>query len=292
MIKSMTGYGRSEISRGERKITVEMKSVNNRYLDVNIKMPKKLNFFEASIRTELKRFIQRGKIDLFLTYEDRTENNVCVKYNKELAAEYYHYLQQMAEDLQLRNDISLSAIARFPDVFTMEEQTVDEKELWDLVKEAIDEAAVGFVESRVREGEYLKQDLENKLDEMLGHVDFITARAPRIVADYRENLRAKVQELLQDSAVDESRILQEVTIYADKVCVDEELVRLHSHIEATRAALSGDEGVGRKLDFLAQEMNREANTILSKSDDLEVSAHAIELKTGIEKVREQIQNIE
>ncbi len=269
-----------------------MKSVNNRYLDVNIKMPKKLNFFEASIRAELKRYIQRGKIDLFLTYEDRTENNVCVKYNKELAAEYYHYLQQMAEDLQLRNDISLSAIARFPDVFTMEEQTVDEKELWELVKEAIDEAAVGFVESRVREGEYLKQDLENKLDELLGHVDFITARAPQIVADYRENLRSKVQELLQDTSIDESRILQEVTIYADKVCVDEELVRLHSHIEATRAALSGDEGVGRKLDFLAQEMNREANTILSKSDDLEVSAHAIELKTGIEKVREQIQNIE
>ncbi|MDO4284765.1 MAG: YicC/YloC family endoribonuclease [Eubacteriales bacterium] len=292
MIKSMTGYGRGESSQGQRKVTVEMKSVNNRYLDVNIRMPKKLNFFEAAIRAELKKFIQRGKIDLFLTYDDLTENNLCVKYNKELAAEYYHHLQQMAEDLSLTNDVRLSQIAQLPDVFTMEEQTVDEEELWNLIRAAIGEAAAGFVESRVREGEFLRNDLSGKLDELLDHVAFITERSPAIIDAYRENLRAKVQELLQDTSVDEGRLLQEVTIYADKVCVDEELVRLRSHIEATKQALSGDEGVGRKLDFLAQEMNREANTILSKSGDLEVSARAIELKTGIEKIREQIQNIE
>lgn len=292
MIKSMTGFGRCEIARGERKISVEMKSVNHRYLDVSIKMPKKLNFFETAIRSELKNHIQRGKVDLFIAYEDLTESNVCVKYNKELAAEYMMYLSRMAEDFSLENDIRVSALSRYPEVLSMEEQTPDEEELWQLLAEAVRGAAEGFVETRVREGENLKNDLLGKLDGMLEHVDYITERSPLIVAEYKQKLRDRVKDLLEDANVDENRLLMEVTIFADKVCVDEELVRLRSHIETTKESLQQGGSIGRKLDFIAQEMNREANTILSKTSDLEISNRAIELKTEIEKVREQIQNIE
>ena len=292
MIRSMTGFGRCEVTKGERKITVEMKSVNHRYLDVSIKMPKKLNFFEAAIRSELKNYIERGKVDLFITYEDLTESNVCVKYNKELAAEYMKYLTQMAEDFSLDNDIRVSTLSRYPEVFSMEEQTVDEEELWQLLAKAIRGAAEKFVETRIKEGENLRDDLVGKLDGMLTHVDYITERSPQIIAEYRQKLEEKVKELIDDVKVDESRLLMEVTIFADKVCVDEELVRLRSHIETTKENLIQGGSIGRKLDFIAQEMNREANTILSKANDLEISNRAIELKTEIEKVREQIQNIE
>ncbi|MDE7275764.1 MAG: YicC family protein [Lachnospiraceae bacterium] len=292
MIKSMTGFGRSEIVEGDRKITVEMKSVNHRYLDVNIKMPKKLNFFEAAIRNELKQYIQRGKVDVFITYEDYTESNLCVKYNKELAAEYMKYLEQMAEHFSLDNDVRVSALSRYPEVFSMEEQTIDEEELWQMLEKAVSQAAEGFVATRIKEGENLREDLLGKLDGMLAHVEYITERSPEIISQYRQKLEDKVRELLGDAQIDESRLLMEVTIFADKVCVDEELVRLRSHIETTKESLIQGGGIGRKLDFIAQEMNREANTILSKANDLEISNRAIELKTEIEKVREQIQNIE
>lgn len=292
MIKSMTGFGRCEVAEGERKITVEMKSVNHRYLDINMKMPKKLNFFEAAIRNELKNYIQRGKVDIFISYEDFTESNVCVKYNKELAAEYVKYLKQISEDFSLDNDVRVSALSRYPEVLSMEEQTIDEEELWELLNRAIKGAAENFLDTRIKEGENLKEDLIEKLDGMLEHVDYITKRSPEIIDEYKKKLKEKVTELLEDAQIDESRLLMEVTIFADKVCVDEELVRLRSHIETTRGNLLQGGGIGRKLDFIAQEMNREANTILSKTSDLEVSNHAIELKTEIEKVREQIQNIE
>lgn len=292
MIKSMTGFGRCEIAEKDRKMTVEMKSVNHRYLDVNIKMPKKLNFFEAAIRNELKKYIQRGKVDIFVTYEDFTESNLCVKYNKEIAAEYVKYLGQMAEDFSLDNDVRISVLSRYPEVLTMEEQAVGEEELWQMLEKAIRGAAEGFVETRIKEGENLKNDLIVKLDGMLAHVEYITERSPEIIIQYRQKLEEKVKELLGDAQIDESRLLMEVTIFADKVCVDEELVRLKSHIETTRENLVQGGSIGRKLDFIAQEMNREANTILSKTTDLEISNHAIELKTEIEKVREQIQNIE
>lgn len=292
MIKSMTGFGRYEIAEGERKITVEMKSVNHRYLDVSIKMPKKLSFFETAIRSELKNYIQRGKVDVFITYEDFTESNICVKYNKEVAAEYVKYLEQMQKDFSLDNDIRVSTLSRYPEVFSMEEQTIDEEELWQLLDKAIKGAVEGFVASRIKEGENLRDDLIVKLDGMLEHVDYIEERSPEIITEYRQKLEDKVKELLGDAQVDESRLLMEVTIFADKVCVDEELVRLRSHIEMTKENLVQGGSIGRKLDFIAQEMNREANTILSKTNNLEISNHAIELKTEIEKVREQIQNIE
>ena len=202
------------------------------------------------------------------------------------------YLQQMEKDFSLDNDIRVSTLSRYPEILTMEEQTIDEEELWQLLDKAIKGSAEAFVETRIREGENLKEDLIAKLDGMLEHVDFITERSPQIIAEYKKKLEEKVKELIGDAQVDENRLLMEVTIFADKVCVDEELVRLRSHIETTRDNLLQGGSIGRKLDFIAQEMNREANTILSKANDLETSNRAIELKTEIEKVREQIQNIE
>ena len=292
MIKSMTGFGRAESVTTERKIVIEMKSVNHRYCDMNIKMPKKLNFFESAIRNHLKKYIGRGKIDIFISYEDYTENNLCVKYNQEIAAEYVKYIQQMAEDFSLKSDLSAGALSRYPEVLTLEEQSENEDELWKEIEVILDEAATKFVESRTKEGEALKSDLIEKLDGMIEMVDYIENVSPSLIESYRERLETKVGELLENSAIDENRIAAEVTIYADKICVDEETVRLRSHIENTKSSLLEGGNVGRKLDFIAQEMNREANTILSKANSLDVSNKAIDLKTEIEIVREQIQNIE
>lgn len=292
MIKSMTGFGRCEVAENNRKFMVEMKAVNHRYLDVNIKMPKSLNFFESAIRTELKNYIARGKVDVFIAYEDFSEHTSSVRYNRELAEEYLTYLRQMAKDFGLDDDVRVSTLSKYPEVFVMEEAGVDEEELWKCLRKAVTGAAEMFVESRVTEGAHLRDDLIEKLDGMLKLVDVISERSPQIVAEYRRKLEEKVRDLLGDSTVDEGRLLTEVTIFADKVCVDEEVVRLRSHIETTRNALLEGGSIGRKLDFIAQEMNREANTTLSKANDLEISNCAIELKTEIEKVREQIQNIE
>ncbi|MDE7271115.1 MAG: YicC family protein, partial [Acetatifactor sp.] len=265
---------------------------NHRYLAVNIKMPKKLNFFEAAIRSELKNYISRGKVDIFITYEDFSESTFGVRYNKEAAEAYLRYLRQMAQEFGLDDDIRVSTLSKYPEVFTMEEQDVDEEELWKELQRALAGAAEMFVKTRVTEGEHLRDDLIAKLDGMGELVASIAERSPKIVAEYRQKLADKVKELLGDNTMDEARILTEVTIFADKVCVDEELVRLRSHIETTKKTLMEGGSIGRKLDFIAQEMNREANTTLSKSNDLEISNYAIELKTEIEKVREQIQNIE
>lgn len=292
MIKSMTGFGRCEIADEKRKFTVELKSVNHRYLDVNIKMPKKLNFFESTIRNLLKEYIERGKVDVYITYEDYTEDNFTLKYNAALAGEYLKHLREMSEEFGIDNDIRVSSLSRYPEVFTMEEQTIDEKELWSGLEQAIRGACEQFVDSRITEGENLRADLISKLDNMLSYVDFIEERSPVIMKEYRTKLEDKVHELLGDKQIDDARIAQEVTIFADKICVDEETVRLRSHIQSTKDTLNVGGSIGRKLDFIAQEMNREANTILSKSNDLRISDTGINLKTDIEKVREQIQNIE
>lgn len=292
MIKSMTGFGRCEVTGKDRKLTVEMKSVNHRYLDVNIKMPKRFNFFESAIRTELKNYIGRGKVDVFITCEDYSEDRGSLKYNRGLAKEYLTYLRQMAEEFGLDDDIRVSSLSRYPEVFMMEEQNIDEEELWKDMQSALRGAAENFVKTRVAEGENLLADLNDKLDAMLSHVEFIAERSPKLIQEYKEKLQEKVREMLEDVHIDENRLYMEVTIFADKVCVDEELVRLRSHVESTKKTLLAGGSVGRKLDFIAQEMNREANTILSKANDLEITDRAIELKNEIEKVREQIQNIE
>jgi uncharacterized protein (TIGR00255 family) len=292
MIKSMTGFGRCEISNEMRRIVVEIKSVNHRYLDVAVKMPKKLTLFENTIRSLMKEYAQRGKVDIFINYEDCTENQVQLKYNESLAGEYMKYMRQMAEHFDIPLDITAASLAKYPEVFAMEAQELDEKELWQLLEQAIRGAAEQFVEARRREGEQLREDLLGKLDAMVGYVEQIEARAPQIVAEYRAKLTDKVQELLADTQIDESRLVTEVTFFADKICTDEETVRLKSHIVSMKETLMQGDNIGRKLDFIAQEMNREANTILSKANDMTVSDIAISLKTDIEKVREQIQNIE
>ncbi|MDD7730593.1 MAG: YicC family protein [Clostridia bacterium] len=292
MIKSMTGFGRAEVITNERKITVELKSVNHRYLDLSIKMPRKLNFLEGAIRNLLKTYIQRGKVDVFITYEDYSLNCVALKYNKELAKEYLTYIREMAEEFGLENDIKASTLSRYPEVLSMEEQSLDEDELWGFLEGPLREACEKFVATREREGEHLKRDLIEKLNGLDEKVRQVEERSPEVVDIYREKLEAKVHELLADSQIEDSRIAAEVVIYSDKICNDEETVRLHSHIQGMKKMLEEKEGVGRKLDFMAQEMNREANTILSKSSDLIVSDIAIDLKTEIEKIREQIQNIE
>ena len=292
MIKSMTGFGRCEVLKDSRKFTVELKSVNHRYLDVNIRMPKKLNFFETSIRTLLKSYADRGKVDIFITYEDLSQSQVSVKYNAALAAEYLKYLNQMAEEFSLDNDVRVSTLSRYPEVFTMEECSEDEDELWNGLKEALEGAFSQFVEMRTKEGERLKEDILLKLDLLSEQIRFIEERSPQIIAEYRTKLEEKMRELLEDTQIDDNRIAAEVILFADKICTDEEVVRLKSHIQHMKETLEESNGIGRKLDFIAQEMNREANTILSKANDLDISYRANSLKTEIEKIREQIQNIE
>lgn len=293
MIKSMTGFGRSETESGEQRFTVEMKSVNHRYLDISIRVPRKLNFLETAAKSYLKQKIQRGKVDVFIGYEDLSQRSASIKYNREAAGEYLYYLRQMAEEFGLEQDVRTSVLSRYPEVFTMEEQSADEDTLWEGMKAALDQAAKQFVGSRIREGEQLEKDICEKLDGMRKLVLQIEERAPQILAEYRRRIEEKAAELLENAQIEESRLAAEMVLFADKICTDEEIVRLKSHIQSMQDTLGQmEEGVGRKLDFIAQEMNREANTILSKSNDLETSNLGIQLKTEIEKVREQIQNVE
>lgn len=289
----MTGFGRAEVVTDERKITIELKSVNHRYLDLSIKMPKKLSFLEGAIRNLMKTYIQRGKVDVYITYEDYTMNNGALKYNRELASEYITCLKQMQQDFGLDYDIKVSTLSRYPEVLVMEEQSVDEEALWGFIEPPLREACEKFIQTRDQEGGNLEKDLLDKLKALDEKVILVENRAPEVVNAYRTKLEAKVAELLADTQIDDNRIAAEVILFSDKICNDEETVRLHSHIRNMQKMLATEtEGIGRKLDFMAQEMNREANTILSKSSDLETSNIAIDLKTEIEKIREQIQNVE
>ena len=293
MIKSMTGFGRCEIVNDDAKITVEMKAVNHRSLDLGIKMPKRFNMYESAIRSMVKNLgVERGKVDLYITCEDYKAQQGTLKYNPAIAAEYVAYCARMAQEFGLENDLRVTSLSRMPEVLTIEQTEDDEEALWQMLQDALRSAVEHFIQSRAAEGEHLCRDLIGKLDGMMKLVDRIESRSPDVISEYRSRISAKVAEFLQNTAVDDARIAAEVTLYADKVCTDEETVRLRSHISAMKETLLAGGSIGRKLDFLAQEMNREANTILSKSNDLEVSDIGISLKTEIEKVREQIQNIE
>ena len=294
MVKSMTGFGRWESSDENRRILVEIKAVNHRYLDFGIKMPKKFYLFESRVRGLMKEYAVRGKIDIFVTYEDYTEDRVSLKFNKTLASEYMQSFQIMSEEFGIPNDITVSRLASFPDVFTMEHSEEDEDQLWELLEGALRRAGELFAEQRLHEGEQLQKDILDKLSSMEEWVSFIEARSPEVVKEYQQRLETRMREILEDKNVDEARLMTEVAVFSDKTCVDEETVRLRSHIGAMKKALTENstESVGRKLDFLAQEMNREANTILSKCNNMDISQTAIQLKTEIEKIREQVQNIE
>lgn len=294
MINSMTGFGRGEAQGPNYKVTVEMKSVNHRYIDISVKMPKKLNAYEANLKAILKDYICRGKVDIYISVETVSGADVNIRYNAETAEKYLAVFKEMSEQFELENDIRVSALSRYPEVLVTEELEPEEDELYNLAEEAFTKACRQISEARSAEGEHLKKDLVEKLDGMLSMIEYITSHSEDILKDYRNKLLDKVQEVLGDVNVDENRIATEVVLYADKICVDEEMVRLKSHINSMKnTLLTGDEqGIGRKLDFIAQEMNREANTTLSKANNLEISQKAIDLKTEIEKVREQIQNIE
>ncbi len=292
MVRSMTGYGKGIAENSDARVTIEMKSVNHRYLDLNIKLPKKLNFLESTIRNKISESVFRGKVDVYITLNEHSDACYQVSINDAIAQKYYDSISAMADKLGIDNDMKASSISRLPDVIELEEMEADEDSLKTLVLEALDACVAQFVDSRIAEGNRLESDLIAKMDEMLVLVDRLEARSPQIIEEYRARLKTKVSELLEDTHIDEARVAQEVVIYADKICIDEEMVRLKSHVSETRGVFDLDKEVGRKLDFLAQELNREANTILSKSTDVEIADIGITLKTLIEKVREQIQNIE
>lgn len=290
----MTGFGRSEIITDDYRVLVEIKSVNHRYLDLSIKMPRKFNAFEAGMRSLLKKYIDRGKTDVYVSFDDYTEQGKKLIYNRDIAAEYMKYIREMSESFDIRNDVGAAALSRLPDVLVMEDIGADDERYRDVLEKAFTEAALNFRSDREREGEQLKNDLLLKLDKIDDFVRRIETFAPSVVENYRRRLTEKIFDILSDPEIraDEGRVVTEVAIYADKVCTDEEMVRLKAHIDSMRKKLTAGGSCGRELDFLAQEMNREANTTLSKANNLAIADAAIGLKTEVEKIREQVQNIE
>lgn len=291
MIQSMTGFGRGEALNEKYKLTIEMKSVNHRYLDISVRLPRKLNYFETIIRKMVKNFAARGKIDVYVSFEDHANDIGTIRYNSEAAATYLKGIRQIANEFGIPDQTNAYQLSQFPDVFTTEED-LDEDMITSLISDAMNTAGTRFVESRSLEGKSLYQDILKKLRHMDTLIDEISKRTPQMVEEYRQNLTDRVQELLGDTKLDENILATELIIYSDKICVDEEMVRLRTHILHMEETLIKTEPVGRKLDFLIQEMNREANTTLSKANDIEISNYGIDLKTEIEKLREQIQNIE
>ena len=292
MVRSMTGYGRFEAENDVSKLTVEIKSVNHRYCDISIRLPRNLNAFENDIRKQVKESVSRGKIDVFVTYESSREGDSLVKYNKAMAKSYMELLNTISMDFQLANNVDALTLSRYPEVFTLEEEHVDEEALQELVRKTVAGALENFIHSRETEGENLKKDLIHKLDYLGVVAEEIEKRAPEVFCEYKERLTEKVAELLGDTKIDDGVMATELVVYSDKICIDEELVRLKSHIRHMKETLETEDAVGRKLDFIAQELNREANTTLSKANDMIISNQGIVLKTEIEKIREQIQNLE
>ena len=292
MIKSMTGYGRGEAVLHGRPITVEVRSVNNRYLDCTIKLPRIYVFAEDAMKSAVQSHISRGKVDVFVTIGPSENGDVSISVNRPMADGYYAALCALRDAYGLKDDISVSMLARFQDVFLVEKNQEDLEAVSADICSVLELALKDFDAMRLREGEKLGQDVLSRADTIEGLVSKVEVRSPGIVADYRARLSAKMAEVLQNTQLDESRILTEAAIYADKVAVDEETVRLRSHLSQLRHLLQQDGAIGRKLDFLIQEFNREANTIGSKCNDIETAGYVVDIKAEIEKIREQIQNME
>ena len=292
MIKSMTGFGRGEYAGETLKFIVEIKSVNHRYLDANVRIPKEYAFMDTSIRSEIKKYLGRGKVDVFVTYQIIGDVNYDLQFNEHLAQEYVDAYERVAQRFNLTNDLTAARLGAQPEIFRLKEDSMNEEEVWSILRTALDTALEMLVETRTAEGVNLKKDMTAKLDALKASVEQIETRYPEILAAYENRLKEKIADILGDNQIDESRLAAEVVLFADKLATDEETVRLKSHIDAMKKELEKGSDIGRKLDFIAQEMNREANTILSKANDLETSNIAIDLKTGIEKIREQVQNIE
>lgn len=292
MIKSMTGYGRVEEMVDGRKITVELRSVNHRYSDYSIRLPRYMLFLEERVRKTAAEYITRGKVDIFISVEAFDDTDRDIVLNEALAGSYLRALQKLRDSFGLRDDISVSSVARYSDVFKTENKEADEEKDWEDVGKVLYAALDSFNSMRIREGERICRDLLDRVEYMKELAQKIDERAPEIVKDYEARLYEKIKEVLGEREVDDARVLTEVAIFADKVAINEELVRLSSHFEEYSIILNSDEPVGRRLDFLMQEINREINTIGSKSNDITVAKIVVELKAELEKLREQIQNIE
>ncbi len=292
MIKSMTGYGRFEASERDYRVSVEIKSVNHKYCDINIKMPARFGEFENDIRKTAKQYAERGKIDVYVSFEDYSESRTLVRYRSDVARGYMDAISAAADEFGVKPLAEATSLLMFPGVVSLEEAPEDTGRIFGIVDASLRKACEMFARSREKEGAVLRDDILRKLDRVLELVGEIELRSPQIVGEYRKRLSSKVLELLGDRKIDDGVLATEIAIFADKLCVDEETVRLRSHAKNMRETLDAGESVGRKLDFIAQEMNREANTILSKAGDMSVSETAIELKTEVEKIREQVQNIE
>ncbi len=292
MVKSMTGYGRAVETVNGREFTVEIRSVNNRYLDCSVKLPRVLSFAEEAVKAAVKAAVSRGKVDVFITLRSESESDVQVTLNRPVLEGYLAAMRQMVTDYQVRDDISVSTLARMSDVFVVEKPQTDEDQLKADLLGVVSKALCAYDQMRITEGLALEQDLRNRAKTILELVAQVEEANPQTVSDYRKRLQTKMQEVLEGKGFDESRILMEAAIFADKVAVDEETVRLRSHLEQMDHMLSGNGGIGRKLDFLLQEMNREANTTGSKCSDVKVARIVVDIKAELEKIREQTQNIE
>ncbi len=292
MIKSMTGYGHYEATLNNRKISAEIKSVNHRYTDFNVKVPRQFGFLEDVVRKESANVVKRGKVDIYVSITDYNEDSVRVVSNIALGKEYVSELEKLSEETGLKNDVTLSFLASLPEMFKVDKPPCDEEQLKEDVLTVFKEALRLYDDMRSQEGARLGQDLLEKGKIIEDYVDKISLRAPQIIENYSQRLRNSIEEILKGIPVDESRLLNEVAIFTDKVNVDEEMVRLRSHVKELSSIINGNIPAGRKLDFLVQEINREVNTTGSKSNDVETTKIVVEMKTEIEKMREQIQNIE
>ncbi len=292
MIKSMTGFGRAMFDDEKRSFLVEMRAVNHRYLDMNIRMPKSLMPLEDRVRKLISRFISRGKIDVFITYRNYAREDTAVRSNHNLAKGYMEILRDLSHEFSLKDDISVSLLAKFPDVVFTEEKEENIDEIWSLLEKAVEGASRNMLQMKTVEGESLKTDMLSKAKEIVSMVETVREKDRKVIPLYKERLEKRISELLDTVPVDESRLALEIALYTDKSSIDEEITRLLSHMEQLEKFLSEKDPVGRKLDFLAQEMNREANTMASKSVDIEITNLVLLIKNEIEKIREQMQNIE
>ncbi len=292
MIKSMTGYGRAQQLVDGMNITVEIKSVNHRYFEFSSKLSRTYGFLDEKLKSFFNGRLTRGKMECFVQIEAVEEPDTVISLNHSLVKGYLDAYKELAETYGLENDVKVSNISRVGDIFTVRKQAADEDRIWAAVSIVADEALAGFISMREREGARLRDDVLSRLDEIIKNVEFIEARSPETVAEYNEKLLGRLRELLNDTHIDEQRILTEAAIFADKIAVAEETVRLRSHISQLRLFLDSSEAIGKKMDFLVQELNREANTIGSKAQDVEIARRVVSVKAEIEKIREQIQNIE
>lgn len=292
MIKSMTGFGRVQETVDGMNVTVELRSVNHRYFEFTAKVPRTYGFLEEKLKTFTNTLVARGKVECYVAVEQLEESETTVSVNTSLAKGYVDALRQLSEMFGLTADISAGALSRYPDVLVLQKTAADEDRIWNAVRAVTEKAVRCFIEMRETEGTKLKADILSRADTILEHVAFVEERSPQTVKEYNEKLKQRMEELLGSTQVDEQRLLTEAAIFADKIAVDEETVRLRSHISQLRTFMEADEPIGRKLDFLVQEINREANTIGSKAQDVEIAKRVIAIKAEVEKIREQVQNIE